>query len=125
MDESASYETAFPLRLNQWGLTGQWTIGREMSKLDASGGKISFRFHGRDLHLVLGPGSDGKPVRFKVTLDGQPPGDGHGVDTAADGSGAVQDQRLYQLIRLKSAGEHSFTIEFADPGVQAFAFTFG
>lgn len=125
MDESAAYETAFPLRLNQWGLTGQWTIGREMSKLDASGGKISFRFHGRDLHLVLGPGSDGKPVRFKVTLDGQPPGDGHGVDTAADGSGAVQDQRLYQLIRLKSAGEHSFTIEFADPGVQAFAFTFG
>ena len=125
MDESARYETAFPLRLNQWGLTGQWTIGNEMSKLDAPGGKITFRFHARDLHLVLAPGLDGKPVRFKVTLDGQPPGDGHGVDTAADGSGTVKDQRLYQLIRLKSPGEHSFTIEFADPGVQAFAFTFG
>jgi hypothetical protein len=125
MDESAAYETAFPLRLNQWGLTGQWTIGREMSKLDAPGGRISFRFHARDLHLVLGPGADGKPIRFKVTLDGQPPGDGHGVDTAADGSGAVKDQRLYQLIRLKRPGEHVFTIEFADPGVQAFAFTFG
>jgi cytochrome c biogenesis protein CcdA/thiol-disulfide isomerase/thioredoxin len=125
MDESAAYETAFPLRLNQWGLTGQWTIGREMSKLDAAGGRISFRFHARDLHLVLGPGPDGKPVRFKVTLDGQPPGDGHGLDAAADGSGTVQDQRLYQLIRLKSPGEHVFTIEFADPGVQAFAFTFG
>ena len=125
MDESAVYETALPLRLHQWGLTGQWTIGKEMSKLDAPGGKISFRFHARDLHLVLGPGADGKPVRFKVTLDGQPPGDSHGVDTAADGGGTVQDQRLYQLIRLKDAGEHTFTIEFADPGVQAFAFTFG
>jgi cytochrome c biogenesis protein CcdA/thiol-disulfide isomerase/thioredoxin len=125
MDESARYETAFPLRLNQWGLTGQWTIGNEMSKLDAPGGKITFRFHARDLHLVLAPGPDGKPVRFKVTLDGQPPGDGHGVDTAADGTGTVKEQRLYQLIRLKNPGEHSFTIEFADPGVQAFAFTFG
>lgn len=125
MDESARYETAFPLRLNQWGLTGQWTIGNEMSKLDAAGGKIIFRFHARDLHLVLAPGAGGKPVRFKVTLDGQPPGDGHGVDTAADGSGTVKEQRLYQLIRLKNPGEHVFTIEFADPGVQAFAFTFG
>lgn len=125
MDESSAYETAFPLRLNQWGLTGQWTIGREMSKLDAPGGKITFSFHARDLHLVLAPAADGNPVRFKVTLDGQPPGDSHGVDTAADGSGTVKDQRLYQLIRLKNAGEHTFTIEFADPGVQAFAFTFG
>lgn len=125
MDESAAYETAFPLRLNQWGLDGQWTIGREMSKLDAPGGKISFRFHARDVHLVLGPGADGKPVRFEVTLDGRSPGDAHGMDTQADGSGSVTDQRLYQLIRLKSAGEHVFTIEFADPGVQAFAFTFG
>lgn len=125
MDESAAYETAFPLRLHQWGLTGQWTIGKEMSKLDAPGGKISFRFHARDLHLVLGPGADGKPVRFKVTLDGRPPGEARGVDTQVDGSGSVKDQRLYQLIRLKSAGEHVFTIEFADPGVQAFAFTFG
>ena len=124
-DESTIYETAFPLRPNQWGLTGKWTVGEQMSKLDAAGGKITFRFHARDVHLVLGPGSGGKPVRFKVTLDGQAPGDGHGVDIAADGSGTVTQERLYQLIRLKAAGEHTFTIEFADPAVQAFAFTFG
>lgn len=124
-DESTIYETAFPLRPNQWGLTGKWTVGEQMSKLDAAGGKITFRFHARDVHLVLGPGSGGKPVRFKVTLDGQAPGDGHGVDIAADGSGTVTQERLYQLIRLKAAGEHAFTIEFADPAVQAFAFTFG
>ena len=130
-DESAAYETAFPLRPNHWGLSGQWTVGEQMSKLDQAGGKITFRFHARDVHLVLGPGTSknkgtgGKPVRFKVTLDGQPPGVGHGVDIAADGSGTVTAERLYQIIRLKSAGEHTFTIEFADPGVQAFAFTFG
>ena len=77
------------------------------------------------MHLVLAPGTGGKPVRFKVMLDGQPPRDGHGVDSAADGSGAVTQERLYQLIRLQAPGDHTFTIEFADPGVQAFAFTFG
>ncbi|OAI44945.1 cytochrome C biogenesis protein [Rhizomicrobium sp. SCGC AG-212-E05] len=127
IDESASYRTIAPLRPGQWGLDGQWTIGKEMSRLDAAGGKISFRFHARDVHLVLAPSRDGggEPVRFKVTLDGQPPGDGHGMDVAADGSGTVTGDRLYQLIRLKNPGEHTFTIEFADPGVQAFAFTFG
>jgi len=124
-DESAVYETAFPLRTDQWGLTGRWTVGEQMSRLDAAGGKITFRFHARDVHLVLGPGTGGKPVRFKVMLDGQPPRDGHGVDSAADGSGAVTQERLYQLIRLQAPGDHTFTIEFADPGVQAFAFTFG
>ena len=77
------------------------------------------------MHLVLAPGTPGKPVRFKVTLDGKPPGDGHGMDVAADGSGTVTQDRLYQLIRLKAPSEYTFTIEFADPGVQAFAFTFG
>ncbi len=124
-DESTAYETAFPLRPNQWGLTGRWTVGEQMSKLDQAGGKITFRFHARDVHLVLAPGTGGKPVRFKVMLDGQPPRDGHGVDSAADGSGAVTQERLYQLIRLQAPGDHTFTIEFADPGVQAFAFTFG
>ncbi len=126
-DESTIYQIAAPLQLNQWGLTGQWTVGKEMSRLDGPGGKISFRFHARDVHLVLAPSKDGggKPVRFKVTLDGRPPGEGHGVDVAADGSGTVTEDRLYQLIRLKSPGDHTFTIEFADPGVQAFAFTFG
>ena len=86
---------------NQWGLTGRWTIGEERSSLDAAGGKITFRFHARDLHLVLGPGADDKPVRFKVTLDGQPPGAAHGVDTDADGNGTVTSQRLYQLMRAE------------------------
>ena len=129
IDESATYQTT-ALTLGQWGLDGQWTVGKEMSRLDAPGGKISFRFNARDVHLVLAPGQSkdnepGKTVRFKVTLDGKIPGDGRGVDVAADGSGTVTQDRLYQLIRLKTPGEHTFTIEFADPGVQAFAFTFG
>ena len=126
-DQAANYETPFPLQPNQWGFSGRWTIGEEKSSLDTAGGKITFRFHARDLHLVLGPGSDGKPVRFKVFLDGQAPGASHGMDTDANGNGAVTSQRLYQLIRLAdpSAGDHTFTIQFLDPGVQAFAFTFG
>jgi cytochrome c biogenesis protein CcdA/thiol-disulfide isomerase/thioredoxin len=129
MDQSASYQTPFPLQPNQWGFSGRWTIAEEKSVLDAAGGKITFRFHARDLHLVLGPGSDGKPVRFKVTLDGQAPGASHGMDSDAGGNGAVTSQRLYQLIRLDSASamnsDHTFAIQFLDPGVQAFAFTFG
>jgi cytochrome c biogenesis protein CcdA/thiol-disulfide isomerase/thioredoxin len=129
MDQSASYQTPFPLQPNQWGFSGRWTIGEEKSVLDAAGGKITFRFHARDLHLVLGPGSDGKPVRFKVMLDGQLPGASHGMDSDAGGNGTVTSQRLYQLIRLDSASamnsDHTFAIQFLDPGVQAFAFTFG
>lgn len=85
-----------------------------------------FRFHARDLHLVLGPTKDGKPIRFRVTLDGTPPGDDRGVDVDSNGNGTVQEHRLYQLIRQKGPVEdRTFTIEFLDPGVQAFAFTFG
>jgi hypothetical protein len=124
-DAEALYQTPYPLQPNQWGLSGRWTIGEEMSVLQAAGGKITFRFHARDLHLVLGPGVDGKPVRFKVTLDGQTPGAAHGMDTDAQGSGTVTSQRLYQLIRSKGEGDHTFSIEFLDPDVQAFAFTFG
>ena len=124
-DEAALYQTPYPLQPNQWGFTGRWTIGEEKSSLDAAGGKITFRFHARDLHLVLGPGVTGKPVRFKVTLDGQPPGASHGMDTDANGDGTVSSQRLYQLIRDKDVGDHTFAIQFLDPGVQAFAFTFG
>jgi cytochrome c biogenesis protein CcdA/thiol-disulfide isomerase/thioredoxin len=128
-DRTKEYETPFPLQPNQWGFTGRWTIGEEKSALDAPGGKITFRFHARDLHLVLGPGSDGKPVRFRVTLDGQAPGASHGADINADGEGVVTSQRLYQLIRLDSPSaaqtDHTFAVQFLDPGVQAFAFTFG
>jgi len=124
-DTAAAYDTPYPLQPNQWGLSGRWIIGEESSSLAAAGGKITFRFHARDLHLVLGSGPDNKPVRFRVTLDGQPPGDAHGMDTDAGGNGTVTGQRLYQLVRGKAAGEHTFTIQFLDPGVQAFAFTFG
>jgi cytochrome c biogenesis protein CcdA/thiol-disulfide isomerase/thioredoxin len=128
-DEPANYQTPFPLQPNQWGFAGRWTIGEESSALNAAGGKITFRFRARDLHLVLGPGADGKPVRFKVTLDGQEPGASHGADTDTDGNGTVTGQRLYQLIRLNNPSatqtDHTFAIQFLDSGVQAFAFTFG
>jgi cytochrome c biogenesis protein CcdA/thiol-disulfide isomerase/thioredoxin len=129
MDQPADYWTPSPLQPNQWGFTGRWTIGEEKSALESAGGKITFRFHARDLHLVLGPGNDGKPARFTVTLDGRAPGASHGADTDAGGNGTVTNQRLYQLLRLDSASaariDHTFAIEFVDPGVQAFAFTFG
>ena len=94
--------------------------------LDAPGGRITMRFRARDLHLVLGPATDGKPVRFRVTLDGEAPGADHGMDVDDAGEGTVREQRLYQLIRQSGdIGDRTFTIEFLDPGVQAFAFTFG
>lgn len=131
-DEPANYVTPFPLSLNRWGFDGRWIIGEEKSTLLTAGGKLTFRFHARDVHLVLGPaepGPDGKPrpVRFRVSLDGQPPGDNRGMDIDAAGLGTVTGQRLYQLLRLKPGAtqDHTFTIQFVDPGVQAFAFTFG
>jgi len=122
---SKHYTTDAP-RLNEWGLSGQWEVNEEYARLTGSQGGITFRFHARDLHLVLGTGADGKPVRFKVTIDGIPPGAAHGTDINADGEGVVQEERLYQLIRQSGTiGEHRFDIQFLDPGVQAYAFTFG
>ncbi len=124
-DAAHNYVAATP-KLNEWGLTGNWTVGSEQATLNAADGTIYYRFHARDLHLVLGPGADGKPVRFKVTVDGKAPDDGHGADTDADGNGTVTGQRLYQLVREAGpVGDHTFEIHFLDPGVQAFAFTFG
>jgi len=125
-DAPTDFTVPASLETHHWGLTGNWTIGEEHSTLNAPGGKIVYRFHARDLHLVLGPGIDGKPVRFKVTIDGKAPGADHGVDTDAEGNGTVTGQRLYQLIRQNgTVGDRTFAIEFLDPGVQAFAFTFG
>jgi cytochrome c biogenesis protein CcdA/thiol-disulfide isomerase/thioredoxin len=125
-DEPADYHTPNPLQPHQWGFTGRWTIGEEKSALDAAGGKITFRFHARDLHLVLGPGASGKPVRFQVTVDGRPPGADHGMDSDPQGNGSVTAQRLYQLLRVNGpVTDHIFVIRFLDPNVQAFAFTFG
>ncbi|RWR03434.1 cytochrome C biogenesis protein [[Pantoea] beijingensis] len=125
-DSPANYLQPLALPLNSWGLEGRWTIGGEHITLNAEKGRIIYRFHARDLHLVMGPGGNGKPVRFHVLLDGKAPGGMHGADVAPDGRGAVTEQRLYQLIRQSGGdGEHTFSIEFEDAGVNAYAFTFG
>ncbi len=125
-DSRKVYTPRTRLSLNQWALGGSWMVSPDSAVLQVSSGRVVFRFHARDLHLVLGPSDSGKPVRFKVTLDGTPPGEDHGSDTDANGVGTVGEQRLYQLIRQKGAVEdRTFEIEFFDPGVQAFAFTFG
>jgi len=123
-DRSARYRPA-PLKLNDWALEGDWTAGKQSARSGFAGAKIYYRFHARDLHLVLGsPG--GRPVQFKVTLDGQAPGADAGGDIAADGRGTVSGERLYQLIRQKGeVRDRTFTIEFLDTGAEAFAFTFG
>ena len=114
------------LKLNDWGLSGDWTIGGQSATLNRTDGAISFRFHARDLHLVLGRGADGKPARFRVTIDGMAPGESHGADVSAEGEGVVTDHRLYQLVRQSGPiMDHTFTIQFLDPDVQAYAFTFG
>lgn len=125
-DSRKTYSLPVRPSVNQWGLAGSWKVGQESAVLQSAPGKIMFRFHARDLHLVLGPTKDGKPIRFRVTLDGTPPGDDRGMDVDSNGHGTVQEHRLYQLIRQKGPVEdRTFTIEFLDPGVQAFAFTFG
>jgi hypothetical protein len=112
--------------LNEWSLAGNWTVGAERANLNRTGGSIVYRFSARDLHLVLGPGADGKPVRFQVKIDDGRPGQHHGSDTDAEGNGVVTETRLYQLVRQSGAvQEHTFEIRFLDPGVGAFAFTFG
>lgn len=121
-----AYTPQTDLSLNQWALAGNWTVGPESAVLETAPGAIVYRFHARDLHLVLGPAKDGKPIRFKVTLGGAPPGEDHGSDIDANGFGTVQRHRLYQLIRQEGAVKsRMFEIEFLDPGVEAFAFTFG
>jgi cytochrome c biogenesis protein CcdA/thiol-disulfide isomerase/thioredoxin len=125
-DQPHTYAAPADLKLNQWALSGSWNVDPEKAVLSAVRGKIEFRFYARDLHLVLGPGSDGKPVRFRVTLDGAAPGANHGADTDSSGAGVVDRQRLFQLIRQSGdVGEHVFSIEFLDSGVQAYSFTFG
>jgi cytochrome c biogenesis protein CcdA/thiol-disulfide isomerase/thioredoxin len=113
-------------QLNQWSLAGNWTIGAEHAVLNSKDGAITYCFHARDLNLVLGPRTDGGAVRFIVTIDGKPPAGSHGTDVAADGSGVVNSQRLYQLVRQSGAvTDRTFEIRFLDPGVNAYAFTFG
>jgi cytochrome c biogenesis protein CcdA/thiol-disulfide isomerase/thioredoxin len=125
-DATHEYSATDAPRLNEWALAGDWTIGAEQAALNKKDGSIVYRFHARDLHLVLGPSADGKPVRFRVTVDGVAPTDSHGTDTDAQGQGVVTEQRLYQLVRQNgSVADRTFEIQFLDPGVQAYAFTFG
>jgi thiol-disulfide isomerase/thioredoxin len=120
------YTVPQKLSLNEWALGGKWTVDEENAAADAAQTRIAFHFQARDLHLVLGPGPDGKPVRFRVRLDGKPPGDDHGADVDADGNGTVTEERLYQLIRQSAeVRDRTFEIEFLDPGVVGYAFTFG
>lgn len=115
-----------PATLNNWTLNGNWTITPEHASLNTAPGSIIYKFHARDLHLVLGPEPDGTPINFRVTIDGKPPGDNHGTDVDADGNGTVSTQRLYQLVRQSgSINDRVFEIRFLSPGVEAFAFTFG
>ncbi|KAB0644232.1 cytochrome c biogenesis protein DipZ [Burkholderia latens] len=125
-DTAHRYDAPAHPDLNDWGLAGTWQVGAERATLAAPAGSIVYRFHARDLHLVLGPGANGKPVRFRVTLDGAAPGAAHGADVDAQGYGTVTGQRLYQLVRQPGAiADRTFSIEFLDPGVDAYAFTFG
>jgi len=120
------YGSPAKLVLNYWGLIGPWDVNAESAVLISAPGKMVYRFHSRDLHLVLAPSKDGRPIRFKVTIDGAAPGNDCGVDASPDGTGIVREPRLYQLIRQKGAiRDRTFEIEFLDPGVQALDFTFG
>jgi len=125
-DQAKDYSIPSALELNQWALGERWSVAPQAATAQSPGGRIAFRFHARDLHLVLGPAADGKPVRFRVTIDGHVPDADAGADIKPDGTGIVTDERLYQLIRLKGeVADHDFVIEFVDPEVRAFAFTFG
>jgi cytochrome c biogenesis protein CcdA/thiol-disulfide isomerase/thioredoxin len=125
-DQPQTYSLPAALRLNQWGLSGQWMVQGEKAVLLSPTGRIGFEFHARDLHLVLGPSADGKPIHFRVLFDGRAPGANHGADTDAQGNGVIGEQRLYQLIRQGGDIEdRRFTIEFEDAGAQAYSFTFG
>jgi cytochrome c biogenesis protein CcdA/thiol-disulfide isomerase/thioredoxin len=125
-DQAHTYQAPPALALNQWALTGPWRVEDERAVATGTPAGIVFRFHARDLHLVLGPGAAGQPVHFRITLDGHAPGENHGADVAADGSGSVNEQRLYQLLRVtQPATDHVFAIEFLSPGIEAYSFTFG
>jgi thiol-disulfide isomerase/thioredoxin len=125
-DKPHAYTAPANLGLNHWALTGEWTMARGSITLDQPHGKIVYRFHARDLHLVMGPAVRGHAVRFRVLIDGQPPGTAHGVDVDAQGYGTLDQQRMYQLIRQQGAiRDRLFEVEFLDAGAEAFSFTFG
>ncbi len=126
LNKPHAYTAPTQLQRNQWALSGDWTIGKQAIVLNQPGGRIVYRFHARDLHLVMGPTEPGTSVGFRVLLDGQPAVAAHGLDVDERGIGTVTEQRLYQLIRQpQPIRDRQFEIEFLDSGVEAFAFTFG
>ena len=125
-NQAKAYELPARLRLNDWALSGDWTVKSQAVRLNNPNGRIAYRFHARDLHLVMGPATPGTSVRFRVLIDGQAPGAAHGIDVDEQGYGTVTGQRLYQLIRQPGPiADRQFEIEFSGSGVEAFAFTFG
>ena len=126
LDKPRMYQLPAMLRLNEWALSGDWTVKKDAAVLNKPNGVIAYRFHARDLHLVMGPAAPGTSVRFRVLIDGEPPGAAHGIDVDEQGNGTVSEQRLYQLIRRpKPIADRQFEIEFVGSGVEVFAFTFG
>ncbi|HEX6482816.1 MAG TPA: hypothetical protein VF043_28570 [Ktedonobacteraceae bacterium] len=126
LNKSRVYTAPARFSLNEWALSGEWTVKREATALNEANGRIAYRFHARDLNLVMGPAARGTSVRFRVFLDGQEPGVAHGFDIDEQGYGTVSEQRLYQLIRQpRPIADRLFEIGFLDAGVEAFSFTFG
>jgi hypothetical protein len=126
LGERRVYAAPARLRLNHWALSGDWTVEQQATVLNKANGRIAYRFHARDLHLVMGPAARGTSMRFRVLIDGQPPDAAQGIDVDDQGNGTVTEQRMYQLIRQpKPVSDRQFEIEFLDSGVQAYAFTFG
>ena len=125
-EERHVYSTPDRLRRNEWALSGDWWVGNIPARSSNAGDSISYRFHARDVHLVMGPPTHQPPVRFRVTLDGRAPGPAHGIDIDGDGNGTADYQRMYQLVRQPDRIEDRlFSIQFLDPGAEAFVFTFG
>jgi thiol-disulfide isomerase/thioredoxin len=125
-DHSQPYEDPAELELNQWSLSGDWTVGGQPTRLNEAGGHIRHRFHARDVNLVMGADDGHGSVSFRVRVDGEAPGEAHGLDVDADGNGIVGEERLYQLVRTPANDQdRTFEITFADAGVQAYVFTFG
>jgi len=124
--ERRVYPEPAPLELNHWAPSGDWTMGQKVLTLNREGGRITYRFHARDLHIVMGVGVPDAAVRFRVRLDGRPPGAAHGIDVDEHGDGTLREPRMYQLIRQpKPIGDRDFEIEFLAAPVEAFSFTFG
>jgi thiol-disulfide isomerase/thioredoxin len=125
-DEPHGYVAPARLKLDDWALSGNWTAGRQATRVNAPGGRIAYRFHARDMHLVMGAANGSRSIRFRVTLDGRAPGAAHGADVDERGYGSVGEHRLYQVIRQsRPIGDRTVEIDFLEPGTEIYSFTFG